>query len=304
MTPDFTRAKPQARPHRRASSRGRGTPSFGERLSARKNPLGKELTEPPMEENKIVLAYLSVWLTLLGAVFGSFTACAVSRWAAGEPPFRGRSRCVTCGHVLSAFDLIPVFSWVVRRGRCKYCGAGIPVDCLAAELAGGLSFLILGLTVPLRELGQWLIWAGLLLALSLADWARRLIPDRILLALVVNRIVWFVALEGDFSGIFDILLACLVPAALLALILLGEWLTARELMGGGDIKLLFALALYLSWAQLLLTLLAGCLLGLVFAALLGKKRDAAVPFGPFLALGGLFTVSLGAPLIRWYFGLF
>ena len=141
-------------------------------------------------------------------------------------------------------------------------------------------------------------------ALSLADWARRLIPDRILLTLVVNRIVWFVALEGDFSGIFDILLACLVPAALLALILLGEWLTARELMGGGDIKLLFALALYLSWAQLLLTLLAGCLLGLVFAALLGKKRDAAVPFGPFLALGGLFTVSLGAPLIRWYFGLF
>ena len=95
-----------------------------------------------------------------------------------------------------------------------------------------------------------------------------------------------------------------MPAALLALVLAGEWLTGRELMGGGDIKLLFTLALYLTWAQLLLTLLAGCLLGLVWAALSGRPQAAAVPFGPFLAAGAVLTVCWGGPLLQWYFSLF
>ena len=95
-----------------------------------------------------------------------------------------------------------------------------------------------------------------------------------------------------------------IPAILLALVLAGEWLTGRELMGGGDIKLLFALALYLTWAQLLLALLAGCLAGLAWAALAGSRRGTAVAFGPFLAAGALYAVCWGEPLIQWYFGLF
>ena len=75
-------------------------------------------------------------------------------------------------------------------------------------------------------------------------------------------------------------------------------------MGGGDIKLLFALALYLTWAQLLLALLAGCLAGLAWAALAGRRRGTAVAFGPFLAAGALYAVCWGEPLIQWYFGLF
>ena len=82
----------------------------------------------------------------------------------------------------------------------------------------------------------------------------------------------FLVLKEEYSAIFETFLACIVPAALLALVLAGEWLTGRELMGGGDIKLLFTLALYLTWAQLLLTLLAGCLLGLVWAALSGRPQ--------------------------------
>ena len=100
------------------------------------------------------------------------------------------------------------------------------------------------------------------------------------------------------------LTSCAVPAALLALVLLAEKLMGREVMGGGDIKLLFVLALYLSWAQMLLALLAGCLAGLAFAALAGQKRGTAVPFGPFLAAGAAVAVYFGDPVIQWYFGLF
>lgn len=255
-------------------------------------------------EERIWTIYLSVWLTVFGAVLGSFLACAVSRWAAGERMFAGRSRCASCGHILSFLDLFPVFSWLFLRGKCHYCGAGIPADCLVAELAGAASFLLLAWNVPPSRLPCWLIFAAVLLAVSLTDRAKRIIPNGLLLALLANRIVWFFAWKEDASVVFEALKALMVPAVLLALVLLGERLTRRELMGGGDIKLLLALACYLSWAQLLLALLAGCIFGLISALLSGQKGGTAIPFGPFLAMGALAAVTLGGPLIRWYFGLF
>lgn len=256
-------------------------------------------------DEMIMKVYLSIWLALFGAIWASFTDCAVSRWAAGEKMFAGRSKCAACGHILSALDLIPVFGWLFRRGRCRYCGKPIPADCLVSELAGAAGFVCAGLRFGLSlELGQWLIWWALLLTLSLTDGAKRIIPDPLLLALAANRLIWFFVRKEEFSAVFGVFKACLVPLALLALVLLAEKVTGREVMGGGDIKLLFALALYLSWAQLLLTLLAGCLAGLLWAALAGQKRGAAVPFGPFLAAGAGVTVFFGDPLIQWYFGLF
>lgn len=219
--------------------------------------------------------------------------------------FAGRSRCGSCGHGLTALDLIPVFGWLFRRGRCKYCGEKIPADCLVAELAGAAGFVCLALRFGCTpELGQWLIWWALLLLLWLTDWARRVLPDRLLLALAANRLLWFLARNEGLDAALEIVQACAVPAALLALVLLAENVVGREVMGGGDIKLLFALALYLSWAQLLLALLAGCLAGLAFAALTGQKRGTAVPFGPFLAVGAEAAVCFGGPLLRWYFSLF
>ena len=154
------------------------------------------------------------------------------------------------------------------------------------------------------ELGQWLVWAALLLALSLTDCFRRLIPDKLLLLLAANRAAWFLILGHGAREALEAVIACAVPAALLALVLAMEKLMGREAMGGGDIKLLFVLALYLSWAELFLTLLTGCLLGLIWAALTGGKAKTAMPFGPFLALGAMLTVCCGGPVLEWYFGLF
>ena len=131
-----------------------------------------------------------------------------------------------------------------------------------------------------------------------------MIPDRLLLALAANRLVWFLPLGQGVREALAALTACAVPAVLLALVLFYEKLADRDVMGGGDIKLLFALALYLSWAELLLALLAGCVLGLLWAALTRRSRGAALPFGPFLAAGAIITVCFGGPVLDWYFGLF
>ena len=256
-------------------------------------------------EEQIITAFLCFWLAVLGAVFGSFLDCAASRWAAGDPhPFAGRSRCASCGHALGAGDLIPVASYAFRRGRCRYCGEKIPAECLWAELAGAAGFACLGARFgPCLELGQWLVFAVLLLALSLTDTAKRIIPDRLLLLLAANRAAWFFVLGQGGGALLAAARACAVPAALLALVLVMEKALGREAMGGGDIKLLFALALYLGWAELLLALLAACLLGLSRAALAGGKRGTAMPFGPFLAAGAILTVCYGGPVLEWYFGL-
>ena len=145
---------------------------------------------------------------------------------------------------------------------------------------------------------------ALLLALSLTDCARRLIPDRLLLAMLANRALWFLLLGQGGPELLAAAGACAIPAALLALVLLMEKRRGQPVMGGGDLKLLFVLALYLSWGELLLTLLAGCLLGLGWAALARQRKDAAIPFGPFLAAGAVGTVCWGGPVLEWYFGLF
>ncbi len=259
-----------------------------------------------MDPDALVKLYLCFWLAVFGAALGSFLDCAVSRWAAGEAHiFRGRSRCAACAHALGAGDLVPVFSYLVRRGRCRYCGAPIPADCLASELAGALFLAGAGARFGLSwETGQWSVCAALLLAVSLADGAERLIPDRLLLALAVNRLLWLPVLGPAVPALLEAAKAAAVPAALLALVLAAERLLDREVMGGGDIKLLFVLALYLNWAELLLALLEGCLLGLLWAVLTGRKQGAVLPFGPFLAAGALLTAYFGGPLLNWYFGLF
>ena len=93
----------------------------------------------------------------------------------------------------------------------------------------------------------------------------------------------------------------IIPAALLAFVLLAEKVLGREAMGGGDIKLLLAMAFYLSWPELLLTLLGGCLLGIIGAA---ARKTGAIPFGPYLAAAGVLAVCFGGPLVSWYLGLF
>lgn len=257
-----------------------------------------------MNPDLLLKIYLCVWLFVAGAVLGSFLDCAVWRWAHGEAMFRGRSHCGSCGHTLSPQELVPVFSFLFSRGKCRHCGEKIPAECLWAELAGGIGFVCFGVKFGLSlELAQWLVLGALLLAVSLADGAKRIIPDRLLLAMAANRAVWlFVLGRPLWDTVKGMLASCIVPAALLCFVLLAEKVMKKEAMGGGDIKLLLALALYLSWPELLLTLLGGCLLGIA-GGLLGKHRGA-IPFGPYLAAAAVGAACFGGPLIDWYLGFF
>lgn len=258
-----------------------------------------------MTHDTIVTLYLCGWLAVAGAAFGSFLDCAVWRWANGEPIWKGRSHCGACGRTLSAWDLIPVFSYLIMRGRCRYCNEKIPADCLWAEIIGAAGLMCIGLRFGVSAaLGQWLVFGVLLLAVSLADAATRLIPDPLVLTIAVNRIVWaFLLREALWNDVKTAFVSFIVgPFALFMLTLLMERMLGREVMGGGDIKLLMAFALYLAWQQMILTLLLGCLFG-IFGAVVSRKRGAFA-FGPYLAAGCMITVCFGDPLLKWYASFF
>ena len=247
-----------------------------------------------------------VFAAALGAALGSFLHCAAWRISRGESFTAGRSRCPRCGHTLGVPDLIPVLSWLFLRGRCRHCGAKIPARYVLAEgffaLLTVACLLRFGLTVLcLRNWG----FLCCLFLLSLVDAETREIPDG---ALIAAAVIWLLALPFAWAGWADALLrlaaGVVFGAALLLASLALDRILKKESLGGGDIKLLAVIGLYLGFVPTLFALIAGCVLGLAQAAMTGKRRGAAFPFGPALSAAAAVMLFFGDALAAWYLGLF
>ena len=232
---------------------------------------------------------------LLGLVVGSFLNVVVHRVPRRESIITPGSRCPACGHSLRPWENIPVISWVLLRGRCHGCGAAIAWRYPALELLGGLLALIVFSQVGLTlELLPALIFTWALLALTLIDLETSLLPNRItkpgiVAGLLLNGLAAFwpgLALTTPFNA----LLGVVVGYGGLWLLSTGYYLvTGRHGIGGGDLKLLGMIGAWLGWQAVFVTLFIAAISGGLVAVsylLRGKGRDYAIPFGPYLALGG------------------
>lgn len=126
-----------------------------------------------------ITIYICVLTVVLGACMGSFLNCMAWRIVHGESVLHGRSHCDVCGHVLGAGDLIPVVSYIIHKGRCKYCGAKLSAGHVFAEVLTALTFLLLVLKydISLQAL-EYILLACLLLAAAFTDLEGYMIPDR------------------------------------------------------------------------------------------------------------------------------
>lgn len=251
----------------------------------------------------VCAAYLCFLALLFGLVFGSFGNAWAWRIVHRESISHGRSHCPTCGHTLAARDLVPLFSWLFLRGKCRYCKAPISPRYPLVELLCAAVFCsaLLRWGVSLSLL-RFLLLGFFLLVASLVDWDSMELPDRLLLAAAAASLLRLVEDPGNWKSMLAG--AVLVPGLLLLLVLLMDRLLKKETMGGGDVKLLAVLGLHLGPAAAVLLLILACVLGLLFA-LLGKTgRGRPFPFGPMLALSGWLVMLFGSPLINWYFSLF
>lgn len=242
-----------------------------------------------------------VVVSLLGLVLGSFINAVVWRLKSGESISHGRSMCPECRHQLAWYDLVPVVSWVLLRGKCRYCKKPISVQYPLVELgvAGlfGLSvYQATGLDVA--SLGLWLALLVLLMILALYDAKWYELPNVVMHTALVLGLVYFVLRFKVPQGFLQ-LGASLAAAA----VFYGLWyLSEGKLMGGADSKLVLLIGLILPPAELLIALAVGFILGGVGAAyvLLRKQKGMMdqIPFGPYLIAGLIIVQLYGAAILK------
>lgn len=246
----------------------------------------------------------------LGLIAGSFINAVVWRIKEGKSFITGRSMCPYCKHQLAAVDLVPVLSWVMLGGRCRYCkkpiSAQYPLVELLTALLFAFSFLALGSRLSTLDLVLWLYFLTVLIILAVYDLHHYILPDKVLLpaiAVALLQIGLNAALGMDLaSGFWQLVTGLVAGGAFYALAAVsgGRWL------GGGDIKLAFLMGLLLGWPNIAVALLfafnSAALIGLMLIAIKIKKRTDHIPFGPFLVAGTIIAMLYGDTIINWYLG--
>jgi leader peptidase (prepilin peptidase) / N-methyltransferase len=251
-----------------------------------------------------MMAAAASFAFLGGMIAGSFISVVAHRVPRGLSIVGPRSQCPSCGAQIAAHDNIPVISWLLLRGRCRRCGEPIPARYPAVELGLGAAFVatVLVLWDDPAQLAMGLVFVATLAAITLTDLERRIIPNRILLASALAGLA--IAAIADPTSLPERMIAALGAGGLLLLTALAY----PKGMGMGDVKLAALMGLYLGRAvapALLVGFLAGALVGVGLLLREGAAaRKRGVPFGPFLALGGVVGLLAGNELIDWYLSTF
>lgn len=231
--------------------------------------------------------------------------------AAADTPYNlvvPRSACPACGHPISALQNIPVASYLWLRGRCAHCKTPIGVRYPLVEALTGLlsGFVAWHFGFDLGALGA-LVFLWCLIALTFIDLDTQLLPDGI-----TQPLIWLGLLFNLGGAFVDIRSAVLGAVAGYLALWLVYWLfrlaTGKEGMGFGDFKLLAAIGAWLGWEMLPVTILlssaVGAVAGIAMIVLVKHDRRIPIPFGPYLAGGGVFALFYGAPLMQAYLGGF
>jgi len=247
----------------------------------------------------MIVAAPVILIGILGAAVGSFLNVVIHRVPLRESVVTPGSRCPDCGVAIKPYDNVPVLSWLWLRGRCRGCGAEISPRYPAIELLTGVAFAAVALVrgVDLDLIAE-LPFVAVLIAVAAIDLEHKVIPNRIVLPTALYGLAVAALLNAGETP--ELLLAG--GGAFLAMLIVA--LVQPKGMGMGDVKLAGVMGLYLGIAiipALLLAFLAGSLVGLALVAARGAAaRKQGIPFGPFLAIGGLVGLLAGTDLVGLY----
>jgi leader peptidase (prepilin peptidase)/N-methyltransferase len=253
--------------------------------------------------------FLIIIFAILGLAVGSFLNVCIDRLPLNKSIVFPPSHCEACQHKLAAKDLIPVFSYLRLRGRCRYCKAAVPRRLFWVELATALIFALLSWHYGLSPaLGGMAFYACLFIVIFVIDLEQGLILNKVvypgmvvafLLALYpwpwltqsIGMRVAYAALGGGIGFALFLLIA----------------LVSRGGMGWGDVKLAALIGLATGFPLVFLAIIMGAILGGIVAVALviakKRKRRETIPFGPFLALATMITLLWGNNILNWYLGL-
>jgi leader peptidase (prepilin peptidase)/N-methyltransferase len=252
----------------------------------------------------MTLAYAAALAGLFGLILGSFLNVVAYRLPRGESLAMPASRCPSCETPIKSYDNVPVLSWLLLRGRCRSCRGTVSWRYPLVE--GGTAALLVAVVLVKgadRDVWLGLAFVLLLVPVTLIDLDYRIIPNKLMLLGTAGSLVLVLATRPES------LTEHLIAGAAAGGFLLVAAVAHPSGMGMGDVKLAAVMGLFLGRAvapAMLVALLAGSLVGAAIIARKGAKegRKTAIPFGPYLAFGGLIGLLAGDSIVHWYSATF
>ncbi|MEO1058023.1 MAG: prepilin peptidase [Actinomycetota bacterium] len=252
---------------------------------------------------------LLVVVIVAGLLIGSFLTVVVDRVPDGGSVMAPPSACGACGHRLGPLDLVPIVSWVVLRGRCRYCGTRIGIEPIVIELATATLFVVFAVEFGAdAALPAYCILAAVLIAQTWIDLHTQRLPREITyVGLVLGAIALTVAavVRDDPERIWQMVLGAGIGLAVMWTI----YVASKGGMGDGDVRFAPLLGMYLGWLNpglvpvgLFFGFVAGAVVGVAMMTRGEAGRRTALPFGPFLALGTVVAILVGQSFIDWVLG--
>jgi len=259
-----------------------------------------------MIENYVMFSlYLTVGL--FGALIGSFLNVCIHRLPRRESIAWPGSHCPSCSIPIAWHDNIPIVSYLILLGRCRRCHVRIPLRYPVVEALNALGYVgLLWFFGPSWATAVYGLLYSALLVVAGTDLSHKIIPNAVTFPGIVVGLISAATILP--LGLVNGLIGLLVGGGILwFLAWVSPYLFGKEGMGGGDIKLLAMIGAFLGWKPALMTIMVGSLLGsLVGVTLIAThviKREAYIPFGPFLVVGAVVALFFGQPLLDWYLGL-
>lgn len=284
------------------------------------------------------------FIFIFGLIVGSFLNCVIYRlemWEKGEITcfvnnkprktplgfLRGKSFCPNCKHILFWQDLIPIFSYLFLKGKCRYCKEKISIQYPLVEIATALLFLFIFWALDFEFgliFGFWILISCFLIIVFVFDFKHYIIPDKIVYSAIIIAFlcqlfnfldfencnlfgIWSADWRIEFvvlKPLFNYFISGVIAASFfLAIVLVsrGKW------MGGGDVKLAFFMGLFLGWPKILVALFFSFFIGAIISIvlMLFKKKGlkSEIPFGPFLIIGTYIALFWGNEIARWYLNI-
>ena len=242
----------------------------------------------------------AVFAGVFGLVIGSFLNVVAYRLPRRQSLVYPPSRCPECGTDIKPYDNVPVLGWLWLGGRCRACKSAIsPRYPLIEALCGALAVAVVLTKHSAHDIVLGLVLVAVLVPVALIDLDIRTIPNKITAPAAVAAVIIGAALRP--AGVPEQLIAGVAAAGFLLVFALAY----PRGMGMGDVKLAGVLGLFLGRSvavAILVAVLVGTLAGVAVMARVGvaKGRKTAVPFGPFLAIGGIIALLVGPSLVHWY----
>lgn len=246
----------------------------------------------------------------LGMSIGSFLNVCIFRIPLEQSIILPPSHCMNCGKRLKSYDMLPIISWIILKGKCRYCKREISYRYPLVEFVTGIIFLSIYLKYGFAfETIKFCFFTALIIVIGLIDMDTTDVYNSTIIAGIISfvllSILNFILLKINFVSEFSIInyiLGGIIGAGIILIIIL-----VTRGMGFGDAEICLVCGLFLGIKNiifmLVLSVVIGGLVGIVLILLKKKKRKDYIPFGPFIAISSIFTLLFGSGIVNWYIGI-